>query len=36
MELLGEVILSPVGYRASHNWKKDGVGREYLKYIGEK
>lgn len=36
MELLGEIVLSPVGYRASRSWKKDGVGKEYLKYIGEK
>ena len=36
MELLGEIVLSPVGYRASRSWKKDGVGKEYLEYIGEK
>ena len=36
MELIGEIVLSPVGYRASRSWKKDGVGKEYLKYIGEK
>ena len=30
IELVFEVIFSPVGYRVSKNWEKDGVGREYI------
>lgn len=32
LELVGEIVLSPVGYRASLNWKKEDVGRQYLDY----
>lgn len=32
-ELLCEVIFSPVGYRASVNWEKDSVGKEYLDLV---
>ena len=31
LELLMEVIFSPIGYFVLRNWKKDGVGEEYLK-----
>jgi len=30
IELIAEVIFSPVGYHVSENWKKDGIGSEYL------
>lgn len=30
LELLFEVVFSPIGYRLSLNWKRDNVGREYL------
>ena len=30
LELLSEVIFSPIGYHVSGVWKKKGVGREYL------
>lgn len=30
VELLCEVIFSPIGYRISNRWKKDNVGKEYL------
>lgn len=31
LELLMEVIFSPIGYFVLRNWKKDGVGEAYLK-----
>lgn len=30
-ELICEVIFSPIGYRVSKGWKRDGVGDQYLK-----
>lgn len=30
VELLCEVVFSPVGYKVSRKWKKDNVGRKYL------
>ena len=32
MELLCEVVFSPVGYRVSRNWEKDNVGAQYIEY----
>lgn len=32
IELLGEIILSPIGYRATNKWKQEGVGEQYLNY----
>ena len=32
MELLCEIIFSPMGYRISENWEKDRVGEQYLVY----
>ena len=29
-ELLFEILLSPIGYRITRNWKKDNVGEAYL------
>lgn len=31
-ELLCEVIFSPIGYKICQNWRKNGIGREYLEY----
>lgn len=31
LELAFEVVFSPVGYRLARNWKKDGVGEEYIR-----
>ena len=36
MELLCEVIFSPMGYRISENWERERVGEQYLKYRGSK
>lgn len=33
VELLAEVIFSPIGYRVCKGWDKDNVGKEYLDYI---
>lgn len=35
MELLCEVIFSPVGYRVSKDWEKEKVGEQYLNYQRE-
>ncbi len=35
MELLCEVVFSPVGYRVSRNWEKDNVGEDYINYRRE-
>ncbi len=36
IELVAEAIFSPVGYRVSKGWEKDGVGIEYLKTVSKK
>ena len=36
IELVAEAIFSPVGYRVSKGWEKDGVGIEYLKAVSKK
>ena len=33
MELLCEVLFSPMGYRVSRKWEAERVGEQYLKYI---
>ena len=33
VELLCEVIFSPLGYRIVKKWKKDEVGKEYFAFI---
>ncbi len=33
LELLMEVIFSPIGYRVLKQWEKDGVGAEYKAYL---
>ena len=35
LELLMEVVFSPLGYTTSKRWKKEGVGEEYIKYMEE-
>ncbi len=32
MELLCEVIFSPMGYRVSRNWEEEQVGEQYIQY----
>lgn len=32
MELLCEIVFSPVGYRVSRNWEKEHVGEQYIMY----
>ena len=32
LEMLCEVIFSPVGYRICVKWQRDGVGKDYLEY----
>lgn len=36
VELLMEVIISPVGYKICKKWQTEGVGKEYLDYCREK
>ena len=33
LELLMEVIFSPIGYKVVQNWRRHGVGREYIKKV---
>lgn len=33
MELLSEVIFSPIGYKVSKKWENDNVGQQYINYI---
>lgn len=33
VELLCEVIFSPIGYKVSKRWEKDKVGQEYLDFV---
>jgi uncharacterized PurR-regulated membrane protein YhhQ (DUF165 family) len=35
-ELLFEVVFSPLGYRITRSWEKDGVGREYFDFVKER
>ena len=35
IELLCEVVFSPLGYRVALRWDEDEVGKEYLDYIGK-
>lgn len=35
MELLCEVIFSPIGYRVSQSWTKEHVGEQYLEYAAQ-
>lgn len=36
LELLMEVIFSPIGYKICNKWKKEGVGQDYLDYVNGK
>lgn len=33
LELIGEIIFSPIGYKVSLGWEKENVGQAYLDYI---
>ncbi|MDO4529019.1 MAG: VUT family protein, partial [Lachnospiraceae bacterium] len=33
IELICEVIFSPIGYRISKRWEKNNVGKEYIEHI---
>ena len=35
LELLMEIIFSPIGYYVSLNWKKNEIGKNYFEYIDE-
>lgn len=35
VELICQIIFSPIGYKVANNWKKQGIGDEYLKFIEE-
>ena len=35
LELLMEIIFSPIGYRVSKNWSKTNVGKDYFEYMNE-
>lgn len=35
IELVIEILFSPIGYRISKKWSEDNVGRAYFDYIGE-
>ena len=35
VELICEVIFSPIGYKVANRWKKKEVGKPYLTYIKE-
>lgn len=34
-ELVSQMIFSPLGYKVAENWRKTGVGDEYLRYMEE-
>lgn len=36
MELLCEVALSPIGYKMTKSWQKEGVGNEYIRFLEAK
>lgn len=36
LELLFEIIFSPIGYRICKNWKKNNIGEKYFIYMEEK
>lgn len=35
VELICQIVFSPIGYKVANNWKDQGIGDEYLKYIEE-
>lgn len=36
MELLSEVIFSPIGYKVSKKWEAENIGQEYIEYSSSK
>lgn len=35
VELLCQVVFSPVGYKIASNWRKNGIGKEYIAIVKE-
>ena len=35
VELLCQVIFSPLGYKIASNWRKNGIGNEYIALVKE-
>ena len=35
VELICQVIFSPVGYKVASNWRKNGIGNEYIELVKE-
>lgn len=35
VELIMEVVFSPIGYKITKKWKKDNIGKEYFDYVKE-
>ena len=35
VELIMEIIFSPIGYKITRKWKEENVGKEYLELISE-
>lgn len=35
LELLFEIVFSPIGYKICQKWRKENVGQQYLNYKGE-
>lgn len=35
LELILEIVFSPIGYLVCKNWKKNNIGQQYFEYIGE-
>lgn len=36
LELVFQIVFSPIGYKMIQSWKKDNVGKEYLDYVESK
>ena len=35
VELVCQIILSPLGFKIAQNWRKNGVGQEYIDLVEE-
>ena len=35
VELISQIILSPVGYKIAQGWRKNNVGSEYVSMVKE-
>ncbi len=36
LELVLEIVFSPIGYRITRNWQRNNIGKEYFEYINNK